>query len=145
VLVLGVDVAEDDGVFSIVLVEESIGLGCVVLTDGLNEEEYTSTTLLDAVGMFCVEDLELCTVKSSGLVVGVDHGIEAGLVERDPVLAPVCEAVDVDSLFTDEEFNSTPPFEFLAIATMAPTSVAVINMAARQTIMKHRTVEGCHL
>lgn len=145
IYVLGVDVAEDDGIFSVVLVVEPIGLGCVVLTDGLKDEESISTTLLDAVGPSCVDNCELSAVKPSGLVVGVDHGMEAGLVKRDSVLAPVCEPVDVDSLFTIEESNFTLPLAFLAIATMAPTSAAVTNMAARQTAMKHGMVEGRHL
>jgi hypothetical protein len=139
-MVMDVDASRDDGGFSVVAVEGLPELGCVLLTDEPKEGDSNSRLLLYAVGLSCVDVTELSTVRSSDVVVGIDHGVETRLVERDIVLGSDCEAVNVELTLTKEASVSMPPFAFLAIATMAPTSAAVTNIAARQTAMKHRMV-----
>ena len=108
--------------------------------DEPKEEEPTSRLWLYSVGLSCVNVAELSIVRSSDVVVIVDHGVKTRLVERDIVFGSDCETVDVELTLTEEPSISTPPFAFLATATMAPTSAAVTNIAARQNAMKHRMI-----
>jgi hypothetical protein len=133
------DAAEGDGVFSVVAATyEWIELEDVISINEPKEGRSVWRLLLYAVRPSCADVAELSPVRSPGVTVGVNHGIEAALVERDVVFGSGCVTVDVDFLFTKEESNSTLPFMFLAIATMAPTSAAVTKIAARQTATKHR-------
>jgi hypothetical protein len=117
----------------------------VLLPDELKEEESIWRLWLDAVGPCFVDTAESTVVKSSDVVIAVDHGLEAESVKLDVVFGSDFTSMNVELSVIEEESSCRPPFVFLAMASMAPMSAAVTNTAARQTAMKHRMVRGCQL
>ena len=126
------DVAGDSGVFFVVVVERAAELLCVISTNELKEEDPSWRLLLRAVGPFSVDVADSSAGRLFDTAVVVDHGVDC-----DVVLELGCGVVDMDPPFTDKVSSLSRAFDFLAMATMAPTSAPVTSTTARKIAMKH--------